>query len=498
MASVCKDPNGRKRVLFVAPDGKRKAIHLGKCSIKAATTISGRVDELLSAKILGAMDRDTAVWISGIDPELRRKLERVELLEPITPEPPKPKVTLDAFLKDFVKRHGETKKPATRVVWGQVMALLREYLPDGIALEDITAGHAKRFLEQLKERGLASATIHKRIGFSRQFFQDAVDWELIAGNPFSRVKTQTSSTKSNVDVPLETIETVLAHCDTTWATIVCLSRFGGLRTPSETLSLRWGDIDWEGERMNVPEPKVEHHQGRGVRVVPLFPKLREVLEKAFSEATNGTNYPSPESYVVAKQAYRDAAKRETGWGNANLRTQFLKVLTRAKVKPWARLFHSMRASRQTELEREHPRHVVCAWLGNTEAIASKHYLMVTDEDFAKAAQKTAHPEPETAHKTAQQDAAASTQGNEETPENTGENTVSSVLSGVLKAEDTGLEQLCKSREKTQPAMTAAHYTAQLAQEWPAEVLEIWGGMTTEKRAEWLAIGRELAATCAIE
>ena len=83
----------------------------------------------------------------------------------------------------------------------------------------------------------------------------------------------------------------------------------------------------------------------------------------------------------------------------------------------------------------YPRHVVCAWLGNTEAIASKHYLMVTDEDFAKAAQKTVPPEPETS----QHAAAASTHGNEETPGNAGETCVSSILSGAPKAEDTGLE-----------------------------------------------------------
>lgn len=142
---------------------------------------------------------------------------------------------------------------------------------------------------------------------------------------------------------------------------------------------------------------------------------------------------------------------EAGWGNANLRTQFLKVLKRAGVAPWARLFHSMRASRQTELEREFALHVVCAWLGNTEAIAKKHYLLVSDDDFAKAihppdvldsdsaARKAARLGSKAARKAAPQDAATSTQGNEETPENTGENIVSSVLSGVLKAEDTGLE-----------------------------------------------------------
>jgi len=79
--------------------------------------------------------------------------------------------------------------------------------------------------------------------------------------------------------------------------------------------------------------------------------------------------------------------RPGGWANANLRTQLLKIMRRAGVAPWARLFHSMRASRQTELERDYPLHVVCSWLGNTEAVAKKSYLLVTDADFQKATQR---------------------------------------------------------------------------------------------------------------
>ena len=49
------------------------------------------------------------------------------------------------------------------------------------------------------------------------------------------------------------------------------------------------------------------------------------------------------------------------------------------------LFHSMRASWQTELRREFPLHVVCSWLGNSPRIAQQSYLLVTEDDFAKAA-----------------------------------------------------------------------------------------------------------------
>ena len=41
---------------------------------------------------------------------------------------------------------------------------------------------------------------------------------------------------------------------------------------------------------------------------------------------------------------------------------------------------------QTELTHEHPpQHVVCRWLGNSPLIAHRHYLQVTDEDFAHPA-----------------------------------------------------------------------------------------------------------------
>jgi hypothetical protein len=66
----------------------------------------------------------------------------------------------------------------------------------------------------------------------------------------------------------------------------------------------------------------------------------------------------------------------------------LRLMRRAGVSPWSRLFHSMRASRQTELQREFPIHVVCSWLGNSPRIAQQSYLLVTEDDFARAAGAT--------------------------------------------------------------------------------------------------------------
>ena len=90
-------------------------------------------------------------------------------------------------------------------------------------------------------------------------------------------------------------------------------------------------------------------------------------------------------YVVAAPQYRAAANTALGWKNSNLRTEMRRLLRRAGVSGWPRLFHSMRASRQTELQRDLPLHVVCSWLGNSPRIAQQSYLLVTEDDFAKAA-----------------------------------------------------------------------------------------------------------------
>jgi hypothetical protein len=45
----------------------------------------------------------------------------------------------------------------------------------------------------------------------------------------------------------------------------------------------------------------------------------------------------------------------------------------------------MRASKQTELQREFPLHVACSWLGNSPRIAQQSYLLVTEDDSIRAA-----------------------------------------------------------------------------------------------------------------
>ena len=68
-----------------------------------------------------------------------------------------------------------------------------------------------------------------------------------------------------------------------WRLIFALSRYGGLRCPSEHLGLPWGDVDLDAGRMLVRSPKTERHEGKAERVVPIFPELRPYLQAVRDE-----------------------------------------------------------------------------------------------------------------------------------------------------------------------------------------------------------------------
>jgi integrase len=390
MASVASDPGGRRRILFVAPDGRRPSIRLGKVSQRAAEGIKYRVEQLLeSLNLRRPMEADLAQWVTDLEPRMAKKLARVGLIR--TPEA-KAAATLGPFLKAYIDGRADLK-PATKVVRGQVIRDLSEFLGESRDVRTITPGNADDFKQWLVGRELAPTTIHKRLQVARSFFHAMRRRKLIDENPFEGVKAAATGIKDRQRfVTREEIARVLEFCPTHhWRTIVALSRFGGLRCPSEVLSLRWQDIDWEAGRIVVTSPKTEHYAGKASRTIPLFAELRPYLAEAFDLAPDGAEY-------VVDEKYRKAAMGPSGWMNANLRTTFEKIVKRAGLTPWPRLFHNLRASRETELVESYPVQVVTSWLGNTPGVAMRHYLMTTNEHFDAAVRG----QPEAAQKAAQQ------------------------------------------------------------------------------------------------
>jgi integrase len=377
MASIAKDKNGRRRILFVAPDGRRPTIRLGKVSQRAAESIKYRVEQLLESLHLNRpMEADLAGWVANLEPWLAKRLAAVGLIPGPEAEPA---ATLGAFLQAWLAARKGDYKPASLIAWGQVINALTEFVGTDCPLADVTADKAEAFRQSMLAANLRTTTIHKRLQHARMFFNHARRQGLIDSNPFEFVRHRPGdASERRAYVPAADVRRMIDYAPNgTWKLLIALSRFAGLRVPSEALSLRWQDVDWERGRLIVPSPKTQHLAGRSYRVIPLFPAVRPYLEAAWDAAPEGAEYVTPEEY-------RKRAQGPGGWANANLRTTLEKVVRRAGLEPWPRLWHSMRASCETDLARQFPLAVVAKWLGNTQAVAMRHYVDVTDADFERA------------------------------------------------------------------------------------------------------------------
>lgn len=359
-------------IRFTDADGKPRKMATDLSNEKKARDILSHVEALLDAEKSGRrLDSLTAEWLTRIGPALSKRLANAGLIE--LRDGSSDSTTLGVFVAGFIKARTDVKA-GTSMIYSHAQRNLLNFFGTDRALDSINAGDADEFSIWLRRRkpdgeGLAEATARRRIKTAKQFFRTAIRKGLVEKNPFDGLGGVIKSNKARMHfVTREDANAVLEACpDNEWRLIFALSRFGGLRTPSEHNGLRWSDVDWARGRFLVHSPKTERHEGGESRSVPIFPELRPHLEKAFEEATEGAEF------VLSRYRHQ-----------ANLRTRFRKIVKRACLKPWPKLFHNLRSTRQTELSKDFAVHLVCYWLGNKAAIAQEHYLQITDADFARA------------------------------------------------------------------------------------------------------------------
>ncbi len=380
MASVAQDKNGFRRVLFVHPlNNERKGIRVGKLNKSQANTVKGFVEDLVaSVGGIAACQPATVTWVNNLSDVFYRKLVKVGLLLPragdVKPEVVVTGPTLKEFVAGYITGRSDVK-PNTLRNLKAAQKELDAYFGDRL-ITDITAGDAEEFWRHLLNdkkaggRGLGQNTARRICGRAKQVLRFAIKKKLVTDNPFADVESHVRGNKDRrFFITREMADKVLDQCPSTeWKLIFALSRYGGLRCPSETLALKWGDIDFGNSRIRVPSPKTEHIEGKDSRMIPMFPELRDILLTAFSEAGEGAEH------VITR--YRDKT--------ANLRTQLVRIIQAAGLTPWPKLFHNLRSTRQTELSETYPSHVACEWIGNSEDVAQEHYLQVLDQHFAKA------------------------------------------------------------------------------------------------------------------
>ena len=274
-------------------------------------------------------------------------------------------------------------KPASIVELERTGELLREHFGDSTPIDAITVDGAHDWRVWLqgktrtrakrkgkgKARPFTEATLRKFTRYAKVVFRAACKRKLIADNPFDGLTAGTIAAKRNRHITTEETESIIAALpDAQYRTLFGLARYAGLRCPSETHLLSWGDVDWERGRLHVRSPKTERYANHRERTVPIVPRLRELLLDGFADAEEGAET------VLGITRTRIALHRVVG-----------AAVKRAGIEPIARVFQTCRQSRETDWARTHPQHAVSAWLGHSVAVGVKHYLTVTDELLDAAA-----------------------------------------------------------------------------------------------------------------
>lgn len=362
MSSIITSSDGLRRIEVIV-GARRKRIRLGRMSARDAAALQVRIDSLARAKSMHRRDPDAEKWCDGLSPQLRAKLVKAGLLRVLEDE------TLAGLVSRFNASRGHVKA-STLAADKQATASLVEFFSRDRFINSITPLEAQDWLQSMI--GLADATVAKRVIKARSVFAQAVRWGLIERNPLSDLHAGSQENKARIRfIDDSTSRTVLDACpDAEWRCIFALARWGGLRIPSESSRLKWADVFFSEKKIRVTSPKTAHHKGGGERWMVLLPKLEKTLLDLHEQVEPWTEF-------VLSTKRRSAT---------NLRTNMTKIVERAGLTVWPRLFHNLRGTVETELTLQHPLHVVCNWLGNSVRVAQAHYLSVPDSMFRHAAQ----------------------------------------------------------------------------------------------------------------
>ena len=374
MASISKTKNGAVRIRFTL-DQKCLEIYLGKVSERFADDFCYHVGAFVVAlETSTSLPHKSHTWASDLAVKYQQKLSNAGLVDLQAPEVCP---SLSNFVDTYICNRTDVKE-SSRSVYRRARNCLVEFFGDDRTIDSITRGDADDWRRHLLNV-LGDNTIRKMCGVAKQIFTYAVRKKIIDENPFIDLPTAVGA-RAKEFVNVVTIQRLINMApDSEWRLVLALARYGGLRVPSEPLALTWGDVDFQNGMIHVRQPKVEHHAGKATRTMPLFPSLRPYLEDVF----NSRGQVAPEDNVLKSCRL------------TNYNTQLGRIARKAGVQLGDAFFTSCRSSRETELMNEYPAHVVCAWIGNSEAVARKHYLQVTDDHLAKALNETPEMTPET-------------------------------------------------------------------------------------------------------
>lgn len=349
------EQKGKGHRIKFSIDGERESLFLGaKYSKTTANELKKTIETLIACRDNHQQpDKRVMAYLETAVPEIKAKLEKVGLIK-------QEKVrTLGDFIAGYVKERTDWKA-RTFAAFSTSRKRIQDFFGKNTPIEKISVDDAVEFRLELQRR-YSEATVSKIIKHCRQVFNLARRRKLIADSPFETVRGGNERNPARYHfVTMDEYRQLLEGCtNAKQRLIIALARIGGLRCPSELCGLRWSEIDWQKKWFWVHAPKTEHHKGKDKRLVLLFPELEERFREFFDTLPEGCgDLIFPEESDIPPVV---SLKKSLG-------SWISKVAKRSGMELWEKPFQNCRSSRDTELRRRHPQHLVNGWIGQTEAV----------------------------------------------------------------------------------------------------------------------------------
>ena len=262
----------------------------------------------------------------------------------------KPRSWLDLW-DDHKRIRGQRRSDRTIAEWDRTRALLYQRLGPA-RLTNVSISGAEDFAAWLHGRGLSDASVHKHISTARTVWSWGMRTERCENNPWLAVETSRPRTESMEYVDAADVERIIDSADMPTACLFGLCRYAGLRS-GEAYRLKWGDIDFQRQRLTVHPPGGVETNKHRYRQVPVSIRLAKLLRDGFEEAVDGSYGPCD--------------------GAARNHTVLTRVVRTAGVRPYKKPLHSLRASCGSDWAADWPAAQVCLWMGHSATVAAKHY-----------------------------------------------------------------------------------------------------------------------------
>ena len=398
MSTVFKvKSSGYWRASFKSPiDGKLKTMQLGKLG-KTASKDWGSNLQRLERAALNASEPCEAVekWVEKLPPDIAAKLCKHGLLEQQS-QIPKTFAALCAYTIELGIRKKKNKKGTTRNKVNSLRHAIKFF--EGIEadsdysdwkavskrlIRSITDDDIVAFRDSLQQMENSKTGVMKNLS---EVFNVAKRAGLVSQNPVSEHRGSWEASEKLDYVSLLQFRELYDQVDTEWQLILGLAMYAGLRGPSEVNALRWQDIHWARRTMTVRSSKLGKNGTEFVeREVPIFDEIAEPLVALWQSRDE------PDCGDVITK-HRTSRNESDQWDGYSIPVE--RLGRELGVDVWKRPMQNLRASfisrkaAGTEGEIAIPLSVICKWVGQSEVIAGKHYIVLSDENLVGASSWT--------------------------------------------------------------------------------------------------------------